>query len=131
MEQLLGNDRVSPQIAELREEMIDNLTERYNDLLREGKTPAAAFQMITADIGDVSELIQSLKRDSALTGLSADRLLRIRRLRGLRSAIATGCFILAAGFLFVIPYPASFLIFCTFIALAAGLLVYNRSTRLR
>lgn len=129
VEQLLGKGRITPQIAELREEMIDNLTERYNDLLHEGKTPEAAFRIVTADIGDVSELIRSLEQDSERTGLSAERLLRIRHQRGLRSAIATGCFILGVCILFVLKFPLSFAIFAVLASVGAGLLVYNRTTR--
>lgn len=131
VEQILGNGRTSPQMAELREEMINNLAERYNDLLREGKTPEAAFRIITADIGDVSELVRSLEQDSALTGLSAERLLRIRHRRGLRSAVATGCFILGACILFVFKFPVCFMVFAVLASIGAGLLVYNKVTRLK
>lgn len=46
------------QNAELREEILQNTVERYDDLLAEGKSPEDAYREAIRGIGDVSGLIQ-------------------------------------------------------------------------
>ena len=39
--------------VELKEEMLQNLYEKYNDLLAEGRSEQAAFNIAVAGVGDV------------------------------------------------------------------------------
>lgn len=50
------------QLRELKEEMSANLLEKANDLLARGLDEEAAFKKAVASLGDVSELIASLKK---------------------------------------------------------------------
>lgn len=50
----------SRETLELKEEIVQNLMEKYNDLLAEGKEKQAAFDIAAASIGDVNELIEEL-----------------------------------------------------------------------
>ncbi|MCL2519028.1 MAG: permease prefix domain 1-containing protein [Oscillospiraceae bacterium] len=47
--------------ADLKEEIINNLTDKYDELIREGKSEDTAYNLAVASIGDVGELIKSLK----------------------------------------------------------------------
>ena len=49
---------------ELKEEMYTDLCEKYDDLITEGKTPAAAYHAVISGVGDISELIEELKREA-------------------------------------------------------------------
>ena len=49
---------------ELKEEMYINLCEKYDDLIAEGKTPAAAYHAVISGVGDISELIEELKKET-------------------------------------------------------------------
>lgn len=49
------------RVRELKEEMLGNISEKYDDLIREGKSEAEAYNASVASIGDVSELIDSIK----------------------------------------------------------------------
>ena len=49
---------------ELKEEMYTDLCEKYDDLIAEGKTPAAAYHAVISGVGDISELIEELKREA-------------------------------------------------------------------
>lgn len=54
----------APQTAktvELKEEIYQNLCDKYHDLLREGKSEEAAYNIAVASVGDISELIDQLK----------------------------------------------------------------------
>ena len=49
--------------VELKEEMLQNLYEKYNDLLAEGRSEQAAFNIAVAGVGDVGDLIETLRSD--------------------------------------------------------------------
>ena len=50
---------------ELKEEMYANVADKYDDLISEGKSPSAAYNICVASVGDISELIDSLKREQS------------------------------------------------------------------
>ena len=49
------------RVRELKEEMLGNLLEKYDDLMREGRSEAEAYSISVASVGDVSELVDSIK----------------------------------------------------------------------
>jgi hypothetical protein len=51
---------LTKSIVELKEEMIQNLYEKYQDLLKSGKTEETAFNNVISGIGDVSSLIYDM-----------------------------------------------------------------------
>ncbi len=48
---------------EMKEEMYANVCDRYDDLVREGKSESAAYNISISGIGDISELIESIKAE--------------------------------------------------------------------
>lgn len=58
----------APDAAEIRQEILQNTLDRYDDLIAQGKTPEAAYSLAISGIGDISEL---LSREPA-TGLVAE-----------------------------------------------------------
>ena len=48
---------------EMKEEMYANVCDRYDDLVREGKSESAAYNISISGIGDISELIAQIKRE--------------------------------------------------------------------
>lgn len=56
---------------ELRDEMIANLNDRYNDLIAEGKDAETAYSMVIAGIGDIDELIQTLREQEVFDPVQA------------------------------------------------------------
>lgn len=56
-------ERRSPgnlRVAELKEEILQNLYEKYDDLIAKGKTPTAAYNIAVAGVGDISGLLDSV-----------------------------------------------------------------------
>ena len=51
---------------ELKEEMYTDLCEKYDDLVAEGKTPAAAYHAVISGVGDIGELIEELKKEAGM-----------------------------------------------------------------
>ena len=72
-EKVIMNDRIrqkvevlfasaprNKKVQELKEEMISNLEEKYQDLITCGKSEEEAFDITIASIGDIDELIRSM-----------------------------------------------------------------------
>ena len=117
---------------ELKEEMIQNLVEKYHGLCDEGKSEEVAYNIAIGSIGDTSELIAGLSGAQAV--LSPEEEQRKRRYAGL-TALAIGLYIIA-----VIPIIAlspmghailGLALMLTFVAAATGILVYVSMTRPR
>lgn len=66
IESLFRSAYPSQKAVELKEEMIQNLLEKYNGLVAEGKSSEAAYNISVASIGDVSELIDSLNASATI-----------------------------------------------------------------
>lgn len=59
-------ERRSPRnvrLAELKEELLSNLYEKYDDLLAAGKTPGTAYNIAISGVGDISALVESLSSE--------------------------------------------------------------------
>lgn len=133
---LFARTAPTKKAVELKEEMLQNLHDKYNDLISEGKTPEAAYNIAVAGIGDVSGLLDELETDvhdeqwlvEYETG---------RRKSALLTAIAVMLIILSplpliilalSGYNSVrIGVPSFFVL----VACAVGLLIYNNMTKPR
>lgn len=79
---------------DLKEEMTQNTIEKYQDLIGEGYQEEDAWQMVTASIGDVTELFHELEEPDLF--LSEED----RRKKAILKAAAIGLYILAGVVLF-------------------------------
>ena len=70
IDDLFANAPSTVRAVELKEEMYQNLMDKYNDLINEGKSEESAYNIAVASIGDV---------DSLITGYWANRYLSGRR----------------------------------------------------
>ena len=125
------------QAVEIKEEIIQNTTQRYNDLLAEGKSEEAAFNIAVAGIGDVSDLLNTLRANSATSynGYTKEEIQRDRQRSGAITAIAVMLYIcslippiLLDGFRF--GWDLGPCIMFLMIAIATALLIYNAKTRI-
>ena len=64
VEELFMDAPQSKKVYELKEEMIQNLLEKYRDLLAQGMPEDAAYNIAVSGIGDVDDLIRSLEGPS-------------------------------------------------------------------
>lgn len=58
---LLASAPDCPERAEITEEMTQNLTEKYDDLIAQGRDPDDAYREVLSGIGDVSEIIRFIR----------------------------------------------------------------------
>lgn len=49
----------APDAADIRQEILQNTLDRYDDLISQGKSPEAAYRLAISGIGDINELLGS------------------------------------------------------------------------
>lgn len=118
------------EVVELKEEMLQNLIEKYNDLVAEGKSSDAAYNIATASIGDVNELIDQLKNHSHSSMEYEKELQKSKKQSALFISIAVMLYILS-----VVPVilfddgVIGVVIMFVMIAIATGLIIYNQISK--
>lgn len=65
MDHLFQEVPPTKKAVELKEEILQNLVDKYHDLINEGKSEEAAYNIAVASIGDISEILESLKENTA------------------------------------------------------------------
>ena len=132
---LFARTAPTKKAIELKEEMLQNLQDKYSDLIGEGKTPEAAYNIVIAGIGDVGGLLYELETEAVDEQQIVENEVG-RRKSAMFTAIAVMSYILSflpimilsmmnSRFTTRIGLPFMFLI----IAGATGLLIYNSLTR--
>jgi hypothetical protein len=135
VEELFISSPPTKKAVELREEMLQNLADKYGDLIAEGKSPEAAYNIAVAGIGDIDELLKELERD-----MDKDiNLNEVKKRSALYVAVSIMMYILSplplsvASILAPGRFSAVFGLVALFalIAGATGLLIYNSMTKPR
>ena len=78
---------------ELKEELLGNMQERYEDYLRQGRTDTEAYSLTVASMGDVDEMLSQVAPDEDFRQQAQ----YYRRRRARNTAIAVATYILGAA----------------------------------
>lgn len=52
----------APEAADIKQEILQNTLDRFDDLVAQGKTPEAAYQLAISGIGDINELLGTSRK---------------------------------------------------------------------
>ncbi|MCL2568165.1 MAG: permease prefix domain 1-containing protein [Oscillospiraceae bacterium] len=130
VEGLFEGTAPTKKAVELKEEMIQNLEDKYKDLIAEGKSPEAAANIAIAGIGDVSALIEEMEKGATMPNEAG------RHKSAMLTAVAVAMYIVS-----FLPWiildslrirnsgTLGFVITLLFVAGATGLLIYNSMTK--
>lgn len=66
MDHLFQDVPNTKKAVEVKEEILQNIVDKYHDLVAEGKSEEAAYNIAIASIGDLDELLASLKDSSQM-----------------------------------------------------------------
>lgn len=53
----------APDAADIKQEILQNTLDRFDDLIAQGKTPEAAYQLAISGIGDISEILSTGRQE--------------------------------------------------------------------
>ena len=95
MDYLFRDVKPTRKSVELKEEILQNLIDKYRDLLAEGKTPEAAYNIAVASIGDMDELLAGLNDELSFEkAVSGEQLERGKKKSALLVSAAVMMYIL-------------------------------------
>lgn len=94
-EQLFEEAPKTRKALDLKQEMIQNAMEKYDDLIADGNSERDAYQNVIESIGDVRELFPELEEKNLFTLPEKDR-----KKKAMLTAIAVGLYIFAGAVFF-------------------------------
>lgn len=118
-------------ILEMQEELISNMNEKYDDLLRQGKSEEEAFSLVQAGIGDIEALIADVadvdRRSFAATATS-------NRRGSLLIAIGVALYFIAVAAMILMEEFAGLgelgvIVFLCIAAVATAIVIYGASMK--
>ena len=125
IDDLFANAPSTVRAVELKEELYQNLTDKYNDLIAEGKSEESAFNIAIASIGDVDSIF------GGLTGAKHIESEKSRKRSAIIVAVAISLYILCLVPVILIQSEMGVMVLLLFVAVATALLIYNSITRER
>lgn len=132
VEELFENAPKTNRANELKEELMANLTDKYNDLVAAGKSEDEAVNITIAGIGDVDELLRGLKEQDIF---NYEKMQQDRKKSALVLSISIGMYIMSIVVLmlcteiFMIGDTIGICLMFTIDAVATGLIIYNSMLR--
>lgn len=122
------------ETLEFKEEMLQNLNEKYQDLLNDGKNEDAAYNIAVASIGDMGELIAQLnhKKD---TGFTKEEIMRDKKRSAIVTSIAIAMYIMCVVPVIISEYMGNemwgLVIMFSMVAIATIMLVYDNMIKIK
>lgn len=133
VEELFENAPKTHRANELKEELLANLIDKYNDLVSSGKSEEEAFNNAIAGIGDIDELIRGLKEHDDV--FNYEQIQKNRQKSALFLSVSVGLYIMSVVVLillnevFRVDETISVSIMLTIDAVATCLIIYNAISR--
>ncbi len=137
MDEVFAGVKKTRKAVELKEEILQNILDKYHDLLEEGKSPEAAYNIAIASLGDMDEILRVLEKETQdYQYVPSEEISAAKKKSALLMSIAIGLYILLAVPVTLAGMTGQYmelgvalLFIC--VALATGLLIYNNMTKPR
>lgn len=130
IESLFEDAPKNKQTIELKEEMLQNLIDKYNDLVDSGKSSEAAYNIATASIGDIHELIRQIEKKEENNPLFEQNYDKGRKRFALLLSISVMLYILCVVPVILLEDSVlGVVIMFVMVAIATGLILYNNMTK--
>lgn len=110
---------------EVKQEILQNTLDRYDDLIRQGKTPEAAYRLAISGIGDINEILSGDVEEPVHMTEPKESTESLQKKRMLH-AISTACWILVPIPLFLIGDEVGLCLTLVLISLATALNIYAK-----
>lgn len=125
-----ANAPKTKQAVELKEEILQNIIDKYNDLIAEGKSEEAAYNIAIASIGDLSELIGSIE-EKTVYPFTKEEIMQSKKRSAILISVSVMLYILCVVPCIIFQDDSiGPCIMFTMIAIATGILIYNNKTKI-
>ena len=130
IESLFEEAPKNKQTFELKEEMLQNLIDKYNDLVDSGKSSEAAYNIATASIGDIHDLNWQIEKRGENSPLFEQNYDKGRKRFALLLSISVILYILSVAPVILLEDSVlGLVIMFVMVAIATGLILYNNMTK--
>ena len=131
VDELFNSAPKTRKAKELKEEILANLIDRYNDFIENGKSEIDAFNNAISGIGDVEELINALNENDVF---DYEKIQKQREKHASNLAISVALYIISAAIVilfdsFGLNTNIAACIMLIIDAFATGLIIYSTMTR--
>lgn len=140
MDNVFSDIQPTKKSVELKEEILQNLIDKYHDLIDDGKSSEAAYNLAIASLGDTSELLESFRKTENTYDLQYDseETLKAKKKSAVLFSTAIALYIISVippiifsyisdkGFLGEVLGPCLMFVI---IAVATALIIYNEMTK--
>jgi len=116
------------KIGELKEELLQNLFDKYDDMVSEGKSNEEAYNAAIRSIGDVSELIEQLSVGEEKVYIN-EEIKRYKKQSATLISIAVALYIICVIPIIVLQNIRGVIAMFVIIALATAMIIYNSMTK--
>ena len=134
IEYLFENAPDTKEAKEMKEEILSNLMEKYNDLLADGYSESEAYDIAVRGLGDITGLIDKLERPAEKPMFTKEEIMADKKRSAIISSIAVGLYILCVVPVLIFGEIGSgvlgIVLMFVMIAAATVMLIYNNMTRL-
>lgn len=118
----------APQAADIKQEILQNTLDRYDDLIEQGKTPQAAYQLAISGIGDINEIlgVHTEFANTFHSNVSVQPPERVKPTwKKVLQAIGICLYIMSPAPLFILQNEIGLCGLLTFVAVATALMVIS------
>lgn len=119
----------NPDTEDIKQEILQNTLDRYDDLIAQGKSPEAAYSLAISGIGDISEIIGSAASQGASDNQSGGKGKKNEGDSKLLRAVAVALYILCPVPLFIIQNEIGLCLLLVMVAVATALMVISNSQK--
>lgn len=132
VEELFENAPKTNRAKELKEELLANLIDKYDDLVASGKSEDEAFKAAISSIGDIDEILDELKEKNTF---NYEEMQKQRQKSALILSVSIGLYIISVAILIFmnevlnINDGISVSVMLIIDAIATCLIVYNAASR--
>ena len=134
IEYLFENAPDTKEAKEMKEEILSNLMEKYNDLLADGYSESEAYDIAVRGLGDITGLIDKLERPAEKPMFTKEEIMADKKRSAIITSIAVGLYILCVVPVLIFGEIGSgvlgIVLMFVMIAAATVMLIYNNMTRL-
>ena len=115
----------NPEASDIKQEILQNTLDRYDDLVAEGRSPENAYSLAISGIGDLSELLQGNTARQEESFEKAEETQEELKKKKLMRAVAVGLYIACPIPLFAVPNELGLCLLLALVALATVLMIFG------
>ena len=116
----------APHATDIKQEILQNTLDRYDDLIDQGKTPEAAYQLAISGIGDINEILGTCTPEVPVsTSVTSDETQKKPVWKKVLTAVGICLYILCPIPLFILQNELGLCGLLTIVAVATALMIIS------